>query len=365
MKRKKILYLMHVPWGWIKQRPHFIAEGLSERADVKVVTTRSFSKKNLLKNETTVDLVKLFRIPFERFTLIHAINRFLYRLQLKRYLKEVDIIWVTSPSFVSWIPKVYFQKKTIVYDCMDDFLEFPQIKQNSNRLKFHANNERFLVNKASILIASASYLKSKLVSRYGKKEEDITVINNAIREFPHAMPTASLPATLNYYINCTSFKLVYIGTISSWMDFILLKEIVEHFHDVEIFLFGPTEIAIPQIERIHYCGKIEHDSIFKVMDLADVLMMPFVVNELIRSVNPVKLYEYVYSGKPAIAPLYEESKAFEEYIYLYTDAEDCIRKLNEIRTTKVGKSSLIECREFCKKNTWACRMNDIYTLLDI
>lgn len=23
-ERKKILYLMHVPWGWIKQRPHFL-----------------------------------------------------------------------------------------------------------------------------------------------------------------------------------------------------------------------------------------------------------------------------------------------------------------------------------------------------
>lgn len=356
---------MHVPWGWIKQRPHFIAEGLSERADVKVVTTRSFSKKNLLKNETTVDLVKLFRIPFERFTLIHAINRFLYRLQLKRYLKEVDIIWVTSPSFVSWIPKAYFQKKTVVYDCMDDFLEFPQIKQNSNRLKFHANNERFLVNKASILIASASYLKSKLISRYGKKEEDITVINNAIRDLTSNAVASALPVTLNDYANCSSFKLVYIGTISSWMDFLLLKEIVEHFHDVEIFLFGPTEINIPQIERVHYYGKIEHDLIFKIMDIADALIMPFVINELIRSVNPVKLYEYIYSGKPSIAPLYEESKVFDEYVYLYSNTQDCLNILSEIRSTKVGKSHIDKCREFCKKNTWANRLNDIYTLLNI
>ena len=31
---KRILYLMHIPWGWIKQRPHFIAEGLNDRYDV-------------------------------------------------------------------------------------------------------------------------------------------------------------------------------------------------------------------------------------------------------------------------------------------------------------------------------------------
>ena len=365
MKRKKVLYLMHVPWGWIKQRPHFIAEGLSERVDVKVVTTRSFFQKNLLKNETNIELVKLFRFPFERFALIHSINRFLYRLQLKKHLKDVDVIWFTSPTFVSWIPKSYYQKKTIVYDCMDDFLEFPQIKQNSNRLRYYTDSECFLVHKASVLIASASYLKSKLISRYSKKEEDIVVINNAIKNFAPKIADIVLPAELDYYVNCSSFKLVYIGTISSWMDFSLLKDIVEHFNDVEIFLFGPTEISIPQIERMHYCGKIEHDLIFKVMDIADALIMPFVINELIRSVNPVKLYEYIYSGKPSIAPLYEESKAFDEYVYLYSDTQDCLNILGEIRSTKVGKSNIDKCREFCKKNTWENRLNDIYALLNI
>ena len=37
MKRKKILYIMHVDWNWIKQRPHFIAEELTTWYDIKVV----------------------------------------------------------------------------------------------------------------------------------------------------------------------------------------------------------------------------------------------------------------------------------------------------------------------------------------
>ena len=356
---------MHVPWGWIKQRPHFIAEGLSERADVKVVTTVTFFQKNLLKNETSIELIKLFRLPFERFALIHTINRLLYNLQLRRYLKDVDIIWFTSPIFVSWIPKKYFQKKTIVYDCMDDFLEFPEIKQSRNKIRFYHDNEFLLTKQASIIIASASYLKAKLISRYGKREKDIIVINNAIKEIFPESAIISLPNDLDYYVNCSSFKLVYIGTISSWMDFPLLKNIVEHFDDVEIFLFGPTEISIPQIARIHYCGKIEHNLIFKIMDMSDALIMPFVINELIRAVNPVKLYEYIYSGKPSIAPLYDESKAFEKYVYLYSNTQNCLDTLAEIRTSMVGRSNLVECREFCKNNTWNSRLDDIYTLLNI
>ena len=33
---KKILYVMHISWGWIKQRPQFIAEELAKTCEVDV-----------------------------------------------------------------------------------------------------------------------------------------------------------------------------------------------------------------------------------------------------------------------------------------------------------------------------------------
>ena len=49
-RRKKILYLMNIPWGWVKQRPHFIAEYLSKDfiVDVYYKKPTKVSKKNLL-----------------------------------------------------------------------------------------------------------------------------------------------------------------------------------------------------------------------------------------------------------------------------------------------------------------------------
>ena len=149
------------------------------------------------------------------------------------------------------------------------------------------------------------------------------------------------------------------------MDFSLLKKIVACFSDVEIFLFGPTEINIPQIEHVYYCGKVEHDLVFKIMDIADGLIMPFVINELIMSVNPVKLYEYIYSGKPSIAPSYVESLPFEKYVFLYSDASECIEIVDKIHSTKLGKADILECRKFCNENTWDSRLNEIYDLLKI
>jgi len=43
--KSKILYLMHVDWEWIKQRPQFIAEGLSKFYDVHVFFPVSYFNK--------------------------------------------------------------------------------------------------------------------------------------------------------------------------------------------------------------------------------------------------------------------------------------------------------------------------------
>ena len=33
---KKVLYVMHISWGWIKQRPQFLAEELAKYYEVDV-----------------------------------------------------------------------------------------------------------------------------------------------------------------------------------------------------------------------------------------------------------------------------------------------------------------------------------------
>ena len=354
---------MHISWGWVKQRPHFIAEGLNGKANIVVAVTRNFSQKNI-KNATEVQVKNLFRLPLERISFIFRINALLYRIQLKKWLEDADIIWFTSPYFVPFVAEKYFKDKISVYDCMDDVLEFPSIKSDASRFAYYERNERFLFNHATVLVSSADYLRQKLVKRYGHRE-DIVVINNAIKEIEPTQERGALPACLQSYRKCNHFKLVYIGTISSWMDFPLLKEILSCYQNIEVFLFGPSEIKIPVIERMTYGGKLEHDVVFKVMDMADVLIMPFVVNELIKSVNPVKLYEYIYSGKPCVAPSYGESLPFKDYVYLYSNPSECLSIIEKLRTEPKGKADIAVCQDFCKQNTWSSRVAAICKVLNI
>ena len=50
--------------------------------------------------------------------------------------------------------------------------------------------------------------------------------------------------------------------------------------------------------------------------------MPFLVNDVVRAVDPVKLYEYITFGKCIISVYYDELDHFRDYIYFYNTHDD-------------------------------------------
>jgi len=97
-----------------------------------------------------------------------------------------------------------------------------------------------------------------------------------------------------------------------------------------------------------------------ILNWSDANVMPFKITKLIKSVNPVKLYEYILSGKPVIAPLYGESEQFKEYIYLYSSAQEYCAIIKDLGSNNlIAKASLDKCIKFCERNTWEKRGYDI------
>lgn len=357
-EKSKILYFMHVPWSWIKQRPHFIAEGLAEFYDLTVITRREF-KKPVSNNNSSIVIKSLIRLPFERLLFISVLNNILYKVQLRTLVRQADIIWLTSPLQIDWVQSL--TNKILVYDCMDDMLEFPISKELKVKLQIR---ESTLFNRASIVLSSSAYLKYKLLERYGKRE--IFVVNNALKAMPSSSDNIKFPIHLKQYSQKNQrVKIVYIGTIAQWLDFSLIECILQSNENIEVCLFGPSEISIPNVNRLFYYGSIDHELVFPIMEEANILIMPFVVNELIKSVNPVKLYEYIASGKPCIAPLYQESQKFQDFVYLYKSESDCLKIISSLLLNGLkSKRTYVECRCFAENNTWNSRVKQIAGLLD-
>ena len=104
---------------------------------------------------------------------------------------------------------------------MDDMLEFGQSKDEIERVR---NRENHIFNSANLVFCSAEYLKKKLQNRYGNRK--VVVVNNALYQIPNYLNVTmdNLPL---HYKKSSHFKIVYIGTISEWMDVELIRSLVE------------------------------------------------------------------------------------------------------------------------------------------
>ena len=128
---------MHIPWQWIKQRPHFIAEYLSEyfQIDVLYKIPLKVDKKNLINREEYIPNVKpFFQFPFKRFEYLKRFdffNKLFFRFSIsQKKISSYDYIWITSISLYPMISHLITNTTKIIWDCMDDELEFKSFKDN-------------------------------------------------------------------------------------------------------------------------------------------------------------------------------------------------------------------------------------------
>jgi teichuronic acid biosynthesis glycosyltransferase TuaH len=346
---------MNIDWRWIKQRPHFIAEGLSKKYDVVITYPYNYDRKNLQKS--AINAKNIIPLKGKRYLnknkLFRFINRMIISIKQKKIIEEVNpqILYVTAPWQYPSIPKKY--KGKIIYDCMDDQAEFYKNKLKRKSIQIQ---EEKLIKKADVVISSANNLKNKLETKYNVDDNKIVVVRNGFNG--HILNTKEIKKKTSNY------NVYYFGTISEWFNFDYLLKSLNDFPNLEYFLIGPKDTEIPKNNRIHYMGIIEHDKLYETTNEADCFIMPFKLNQLIESVDPVKLYEYINFGKNILSVKYAEIERFNKFVHFYTNYEEFKNELYEMMSSNQIKYSQKEKEEFLKNNMWNNRVEKISELIE-
>lgn len=358
--RHRIMYIMNVDWGWARQRSHFLAQHLSLSYDVIIIYPYAWMRGDLVNNSRDgLRLYPFFRLPLSRFALIGKLNVSLLRIISRIFLRwyRPDIVWTSSPELYEYLPKHLPVK--LIYDCMDDVLAFPR---NASRRDSLAVSEKELINASSHVFCSSGNLREKLIARAGHPEKYV-VVHNAFE----ASAFSEMPRNIGIEQKEGRCVLGYIGTISSWLDFGVLVKIVDTFPSLEIHLVGPVEnlgMARPMHDRIKYLGAVRHGDIQTLTSGFAALLMPFHVTELIQSVDPVKLYEYIFFNKPIVSVRYLEIERFSDFVDFYTDHTELISILDRYLADGFRKKYSDDDRlKFISSNTWSDRINRIEVVL--
>jgi len=356
--KKKMLYVIHIDWNWIKQRPHFLAEELSQYYDVTVVYTYGYNR-SLIKQSNKFDsfkkLIPLYRLPsaklrntfFGKF-----INDLILKIQFFLIWKHFDYVWLTSPIYIETINRV-FKDTELIYDCMDDNVGF----QDGIDRKKTLDKEIRLLQRANTVFVSSINLQ-QVIKKRGYKG-NYYLLNNGISN-----KLLNKNIKDNQVNNSKELNFLYIGTIAYWFDFEKTLKLLNEFTNITITLVGPCEVEVPHHSRLVYEGIVAHSELPNYVASYDVLIMPFVVNELIVSVDPVKIYEYISFGKNIIAVYYPEMDKFKDFVYFYKTYDELKIQVQKL----ISNNKLIytedRAEEFLKSNTWKIRAKNVYIILE-
>ena len=358
MSRKKILYLMHIDWRWIKQRPHFIAEGLSEYYQVKVVYFHSkhfLPTTNINTNKSTLKITPAFRLPFYQNKWIYKINKvfmqFYFKFLIKKY--KPDFIWITFPQMYDYIPSDLNCK--IIYDCMDLATGFGFSNEFKSKIKII---ESKLVENASIIFASSNYIFNDLKIKH-RCDNKMFLIRNAFSG--EIIDSVEENPKTDEIV-----KIGYVGTISKWVDFEKIKNTLNKFKNVEYHLIGPWEVKNHlKNNKIKIHGVVDYNEIYNYVRDLDCLIVPFTLDKKIKSADPGKIYGYINYNKPIISVYYEELDYFSKFVYFYSN----INELQDLMTKMIKKGfkkkySSEERIKFLKENSWEIRVKKIIKCLN-
>jgi teichuronic acid biosynthesis glycosyltransferase TuaH len=366
----RILYGMHINWAWIRQRPHVIAEALSETHLVRVFHPVLYRKKLASKEPSSGPARRVFfKLP-DRLQSLHrhfaSLSSAIVCIQLRLMvtLFRPDIVWVTHPVFhrlAGRLPKGV----SLIYDCMDDHMQFQHADAG-----LIASWEARLCSAADLVIFSSASLSDRIRGRYPSLQS--CVVNNGCASYLYSGNTDHRLDEPRQGENRPGprgkFIIGYIGTVAEWFDWVLVRKILEQHPNVEFRIAGPVEKLRPKFEGLIYAGVLRHAELSAFAADCDALIMPFILCPLVETVDPVKLYEYIAFNKPAFAPAYAESIRFKDHVRLYKSHEDLLDQIADQITDQIAAvmegqqvsgGSKAARLDFLMRNSWENRVKEI------
>lgn len=298
----RILYQAPVSFDWIRQRPHFVAEGLANLGHSVLWFYTTRLDQLAFRHRKITECLSVLEVPIlpfaSRCRLIEWLNRLWIAWVLHR--TQCDLTIVTHPTTALWLPR--HLRIRVVYDCMDIQTAFFKgcKKQRMQRA------EALIVNQAVGIVASSERIKVHLEAHYAVPAERITIITNGANRLATA-PLSPVPVH-NPVIR-------YFGTISSWIDWAAVLLAAKKHTEWSFDFYGPLDkrspIAVTQQRNIHFYPPVPHSKLFGLMSSASALIIPFIRNELIEGVDPVKMYEYLQTGRPIVSAWWPQLDRFQ------------------------------------------------------
>jgi glycosyltransferase involved in cell wall biosynthesis len=240
-----------------------------------------------------------------------------------------------------------------VYYCVDDFAQWPGLDS-----KTLANMERKVVEQADILIAVSEALADRLESM-GRTPAILTHGVDLDRWHAHDVRPAP-PVTEGLERPLVLFW----GLVDRRIDVAFVRRTASALERGTVLLVGPDQDSDPELARIPRVARrpaVKYDDLPLLAREAAVLIMPYADLPVTRAMQPLKLKEYLATGKPTVVRNLPAIQEWADAVDVAASADEFAAAVN-LRLAQGLPEQQQKARQRVLEESWdakACRFEQL------
>jgi glycosyltransferase involved in cell wall biosynthesis len=202
-------------------------------------------------------------------------------------------LWTFLPNAVKYLGMP--GETAVVYYCIDEWSQFSYLE--GARM---AQMEAELCRRADVVFATAHTLWER--RRAFNAETHLALHGVDHEHFARALDDGTKIA--DELADARGPVIGFFGLIHDWIDLALIAHVAEQRPGWTVAVIGKASVdvsALARLPNVRLLGRKPYADLPRYCKAFSVGLIPFVVNELTRNVNPIKLREYLSAGVPVVS----------------------------------------------------------------
>lgn len=318
-KKNKVLYINPFSsdlLGGVKKKKGLVA---------RIVRKLKSIVRYLRQPEENLYVFSPVFLPLQGKPVFDKINNILLKLQIKMTCRFIGIsepiLWlenVRAADMMGW-----FKSPLTVYHVSDLFANssYTANQQSQRRREERISNESDL----TICVSKELYVLKKAARDnvfYIPHGVDFDLFQEAVRKKETLEELKDVPKPVAGYF----------GTMTAYNDIDLLLWCACNLPDVS-FVFagqitGGDYSQLRRLDNVYLLGRMRYEKIPRLCACFDVCMLQWKMSEWIRCCHPLKMFEYMASGKPIVSVPIKEVMQYSDIVSIANDKQqfcDAIR----------------------------------------
>lgn len=294
------------------------------------------------------------QIPFHGLPGVKMMNRVFSRMLVKRAARSLGfrkpVYWFVVPH--ASVALGDDRKNFVVYYCIDDYAAFPgvdtaSVQKMDDDLTRRAN--QLFVAAEKLLPAKLTMNQTATLSPHGV---DVDLFGSA------QDPQLEIPEEAR---NLTHPVIGYFGAISNWTDTDLICFLADSRPDWTFLLVGLPSVDVSSLrarKNIVLIPPQPYKTLPRWAKVFDAAIIPYRLTQQVLNANPLKLREYLATGKPVVSTWTPEVEKFQNVVRIAKDHDEFLKQI-EISLHDDGDAAREDRLRAVRGSSWDSRVDDV------